>query len=259
MSLEEREGTLDRVSDNGIFLSGERLNYSKWFDGERLTEEALGRVVRVVVDVGSKCGFVKRVLRVGDKTPGWKPPENPKGGSWMGGGRRFSPEELALKKDEGVRIARSVAIDRAITMVEKGIQMERIVDLASAVETYLLKGILPQGVVTPLPEVPSKKGSHTPDSGKPAKADQAPTPVAEPPKKDVQLAKAKPKRLTPQAVNALFNEAMRGGLVKDWQGYVAYVQSVLKVEGKTPYQMSLQDYDVVNALVRSRLSRGSAA
>jgi hypothetical protein len=260
MSLEEREGTLDRVSDNGILLNGERLSYSKWFDGERPTVEALGCTVRVVVDVGLKCSFIKRILRIGDKTPGWKPPESSKGGAWGGQGRRMSPEELDLKREDGTRIARSVAIDRAITMAEKGITMERIVDLASAVETYLLKGILPQAAQASLPEVPGKKGSEAPASGKPTKAAQAPTPVAEPPKKDVvPLAKAKPKRLTPQAVNALFNEAMRGGLVKDWQGYVAYVQSVLKVEGKTPYQMSLQDYAVVEGQVRSRLSRGSAA
>src|SRR5258706_11694612 len=101
MSLEEREGTLDQVTEKGILLSGARLSYSKWFEGDRPTEDALGCKIRVVVDAGDKCTFLKKVIQIGDKATGWKPPENSNKGSWGGGGRRFSPEELELKREEG--------------------------------------------------------------------------------------------------------------------------------------------------------------
>ncbi|HLY73464.1 MAG TPA: hypothetical protein VKU80_05030 [Planctomycetota bacterium] len=199
---------------------------------------------------------MKRILSVDGKAEGWKPPENREKGSWGGGGRRFSPEELELERQKGIRIARSVAIERAITMVEKGISLEKIEDLMSALESYLLKGEFSKAQ----PEVPAEDNAELLPSASPAKAVQEVNPAPMPPKKDaVPPAKARPKRLRPQEVNALFNEAVRGGLVKDWQGYVAYVQGVLKVQGKTPYQMSPQDYVVVEARVRSRLGQSSAA
>lgn len=260
MSIEERTGTVDRVTDKGILLSGIRLSYSKWFDGDRPTEDLLGCNVRVLVDAGEKCVFLKRILSVEGKAPGWKPPETRERGSWGGGGRRFSPEELELEREKGVRIARSVAVDRAITMAEKGITLEKIADLTSAVEAYLLKGELPQGPKASLPEIPEEHRTEPPQSASPAMAVQELIPAAKPPKKDaVPAAKALPKRLAPQSVNALFNEAMRGGLVKDWQGYVAYVQGVLKAKGKTPYQLSPSEFVIVEALVRSRLGHSSAA
>jgi len=261
VSIEEREGICDRVSEKGIVLGGTRLSYSRWFEGDRPTEDALGCTIRVLVDAGEKCVFLKRVLQIGQRSMGWKPPESSERGfAGGGGGRRFSPEELELKKDEGTRIARSVAIDRAITMVEKGIAIEKIANLASALETYILKGDLPQAPKTALPEVPAEDRTVPPRSATPVRTAQEAIPAAKPVKKDaVPPAQARPKRLRPQEVNTLFNEAMRGGLVKDWQGYVAFVQSVLKVQGKTPYQMSPQDYVLVEARVRSRLGQGSAA
>src|SRR5258706_5365036 len=114
MSLEEREGTLDQVTEKGIVLGGARLSYSKWFEGDRPTEDLLGRKIQVVVDAGEKCTFLKKIVQIGQKTEGWTPPEPGNRGSFGGGGgRRFSPEELQLKRDEGIRIARSVAVDRA--------------------------------------------------------------------------------------------------------------------------------------------------
>jgi hypothetical protein len=260
MSLEEREGTLDRVTEKGILLGGDRLSYSKWFEGERPTEDLLGCKIRVVVDAGEKCTFVKKVIQIGEKAPGWKLPENQDKSFQGGPGRRMSPEELELKREEGKRIARSVAIDRAISMVEKGITIEKIADLAFAVEAYLLKGELPEDVQAALPEVPAEHRTELSPGASPAKAVQEAIPAPKPPKKnEIPAAKALPKRLAPQSVNALFNEAVRGGLVKDWQGYVVYVQGVLKVQGKTPYQMSALEFAQVESLVRSRLGRSSAA
>jgi len=261
VSIEERTGTLDQVNEKGILLSGARLSYSKWFEGERPTEDALGCQIRVTVDVGTKCAFLKRVLHVGERAAGWKPTEAPKGGfSGGGGGRRFSPEELELKKEDGVRIARSVAIDRAISMVEKGIQIEKIAPFALAVEAYLLKGDLPQGAKVALPEIPAEDRTELPPSANQAKGVQEIQPPKKPQKAEpVPPSRARSERLRPQAVNSLFNEAVRGGLVKDWKGFVAVVQSALKEKGKSPYQMSPQGFAVVESFVRSRLSRQSAA
>jgi hypothetical protein len=217
--------------------------------------------VTVIVDAGVKCTFLKKIVRVGEKTTGWKPSEpGSKGSFGGGGGRRFSPEELLLKQDEGTRIARSVAIDRAISMVDKGIAIEKVADLALALEAYILKGELPRGAKAPEAEVPEKKGPVSPPSESRAKAAPSVKLHAEPAKKDaVPAARALPKRLAPQVVNSLFNEAMRGGVVADWQGYVALVQHALKVEGKTPYQVSAQDFQLVESLVRSKLGQSSAA
>jgi len=159
MSTEVREGVVDHLTENGVVLGGTRMGYSKWFEGERLTEAALGHTVKVLVDAGEKWTFLKKVLSIGEKVPGWTPPSRPDKGSWGGGGgfRRISPEELELKREEGIRIARSVSIDRAITMVEKGIAIEKVAPLARLVAEYLLTGKLPGPAAAALPpEVPPR-------------------------------------------------------------------------------------------------------
>ena len=258
MSLEEREGTLDLVSDRGILLSGDRLSYSKWFEGERPTQDSVGSKVRVLLDVGEKCSFLKRILAIGEKAVGWKPPEPGKKGFFGGGGgRRFSPEELELKRDEGIRIARSVAIDRAITMVERGVTIEKIAPFASVIEEYILKGTLPSVKEAPAktaperPAIPPPKApsSESPESSPPV----APTNEAVPPKP------GKPKRLAAKAVNALFNEALRGGLVDDWHDFMAKIEEVLKFRAKSPYHLDLTQWSRIEAFVRSKLGRNSAA
>jgi len=263
MSLEEREGTLDLVSDKGILLSGARLSYSKWFEGERPTQDSVGCKVRVLLDVGDRCSFLKRILAIGEKAVGWKPPEPGKKGFFGGGGgRRFSAEEIQLKVEEGIRIARSVAIDRAITMVERGVTIERIAPLASAVEEYILKGKLPAQASAPAEEAPAKvtpqrraitppkaASSAHPESASPA----APTSEAIPPKP------ARPKRLAAKAVNSLFNEALRGGLVDDWHDFVAKMEEVLKFRVKSPYHIDLALWAKFDTFVRSKLGHSSAA
>jgi hypothetical protein len=263
MSLEEREGTLDLVSDKGILLSGDRLSYSKWFEGERPTQDSVGSKVRVLLDVGEKCSFLKRILAIGEKAVGWTPPEPGKKGFFGGGGgRRFSPEELELKKDEGIRIARSVAIDRAITMVERGVTIEKIAPLASAVEEYILKGKLPSVPKEHLQEAPEKiapeRPMTTPPKTTPSASPESSPPVA--PAKEAESSKpAKPKRLAAKTVNAVFNEALRGGLVDDWHDFMAKIEEVLKFRVKSPYHLDLLQWSRIEAFVRSKLGRNSAA
>jgi hypothetical protein len=261
VSIAEQEGVLDQVTDKGIILDGNRLSYSKWFEGDRPTENEVGCRMRAVVDVGTKCSFVKRVVQIGDKVVGWKPPEpSNKGFAGGGGGRRYSPEELELEREKGIRIARSVAIDRAISMVEKGITIDKVADLAIAVEAYLLKGELPQGAKAALPEVPVKNGTELPPSASPVKsAPDESSPEAPAKKNGSPTAPSKPKRLENRAVNLLFNEARKGGLVSDWNDYLVYIQNVLKVDLKSPYHLGVLDFTKVATHVRSKLGRQAAA
>ncbi|HVR85546.1 MAG TPA: hypothetical protein VMU54_14615 [Planctomycetota bacterium] len=261
MSIEEREGILDHCSEKGIILSGARLSYSKWFEGEQPSEDMLGSKIRVIVDAGSKCTFLKRIVHVGQKSYNWKPPESSnRGFSGGGGGRRFSPEELDLKRDEGIRIARSVAIDRAITMAKEGIEIEKIADLASSLEAYILKGELPHAAKAALQEVPAEHSTDLPPSANPVKVAPEESPKAAPAKKESSpSAPAKPKRLASRSVNLLFNEARQGGLVADWNDYLALIQNVLKVAIKSPYHLGVQDFTRVESFVKSKLGRQTAA
>jgi hypothetical protein len=258
--IEERDGTLDQVTEKGILLSGARLSYSKWFEGGRPTEDALGCKIRVVVEVGEKVTFLRKVLQLGGKMVGWKPPEPSQRGFGGGGGRRYSPEELELEIAKGVRIARSVAVERAIIMVEKGITIEKIAGLASAVEAYLLKGELPQAPKADLPEAPGKTGAEPSPSANTVKVAPEGGPPAAPAKKESSpSAPAKPKRLASRSVNLLFNEARQGGLVADWNDYLALIQNVLRVAIKSPYHLGVQDFAQVESFVKSKLGRQTAA
>lgn len=210
MALEEREGVLEVATERGIVLSGERLSYSKWFEGKRLGVSALGCKVRILVDVGPKWSFVKRVLWVGEKPPGGTAPAE---GRWPG--RRMSPEELELKRAEGVRIARVCAVERAVEMAGRGVSVEEIASRVRLLEEYFLTGKLPEGE-----EV---------SSGRP------------------------PRRLQTRAVNALFNEARGAGIVSDWKGYEALIRQVLGGETKSAYELGPEEFAKVESYVRPRL------
>lgn len=264
MSIEEREGVLDQVSEKGILLSGTRLSYSKWFEGDRPTEDALGCQMRVIVDAGEKCTFLKRVLSIGGKSVGWKPPEPGKKGFFGGGGgRRFSPEELELKREEGIRIARSVAIDRAATMVREGITIDKVAPIALAIESYLLTGKLRSDAKAPSGQAPKETAPEELPTVGPQKVVSSASPEsprASGPATGTDPSKpAKPKRLAAKVVSSLFNEALRGGLVEDWQDFLSYFESVLKVRVKNPYQVSAEEFGRVEAVVRSKLGRSTAA
>lgn len=261
MSIAEQEGVLDQVTDKGIILDGNRLSYSKWFEGNRPTENEVGCRMRAVVDVGTKCSFVKRISQIGEKAAGWKPPEPSKGGfSAGGGGRRYSPEEVDLKREEGVRIARSVAIDRAITMAKEGITIDKVGPLAQVIEEYVLKGMLPPVTTVSQKEAPGKNAPEKPPSASPVKVAPKEGPSPAPAKKDASpTAPTKPKRLENRAVNLLFNEARQGGLVSDWNDYLVYIQNVLKVALKSPYHLGVEDFTKVATHIRSKLGRQAAA
>ena len=264
MSIEEREGVLDQVSEKGILLSGTRLSYSKWFEGDRPTEDALGCQMRVIVDAGEKCTFLKRVLSIGGKSVGWKPPEPGKKGFFGGGGgRRFSPEELELKREEGIRIARSVAIDRAATMVREGITIDKVAPIALAIESYLLTGKLRSDAKAPSGQAPKETAPEELPTEGPQKVVSSASPESPRPSGPATgtdpSKPAKPKRLAAKVVSSLFNEALRGGLVEDWQDFLSYFESVLKVRVKNPYQVSAEEFGRVEAVVRSKLGRSTAA
>lgn len=270
MGLEEREGTLERVSENGVLLGGERLSYSKWFDGPRLTEEALGCKVRVKVDVGTKCSFVKRILRIGDKVPDWKPSEAPKGagggnpergGQGPGGpGRRFSPEEMELKREEGVRIARSVAVDRAITITRDGVAIEKIAPLARLIESYLLSGEFPvlgmpeEGAQPGLKLLPEAGAEAAPLQNVAGKSPQGIPEVSASTKEPrVAPSKARTSRPDPKAVNALFNEAKHAGILADWNAYLEFCRNLLATPLKSLYALGAEDFGRVDAALRQRI------
>jgi hypothetical protein len=261
VSIAEQDGVLDQVTDKGIILGGNRLSYSKWFEGDRPTEDDLGCRMQVVVDVGTKCSFLKKVLQIGEKADGWKPPElSNRGFGGGGGGRRSSPEELELEREKGIRIARSVAIDRAITMAKEGIPIGKVASLAQAIEEYVLKGTFPPVTTSSQKEAPGKSAPEKPPSASSVKSapDESP-PEASAKKNESPTEPSKLKRLENRAVNLLFNEAKKGGLVLDWNDYLVYIQNVLKVDLKSPYHLSVEDFTKVATVLRSKLGRQAAA
>lgn len=258
MAIAKREGVLDRVSEKGIVLGGARLSYSKWFEGERPTESDLGSKLTVLVDAGEKCSFLKRVLAIGEKVPGWNPPPAAQSGSWGGaGGRRLSPEELELKKAEGVRIARCCAIERAVDMAERGITVDGIAAHARLLEEYFLTGILPPsappGAARKPEEVPPGKSK----AEAPAPMKSTPTAPNGAPSGDKSQSPSPParaRRLESRAVNALFNEAKRCGLVAGWQDYESLIRKALGgADLKSAYHLSPEDFAKVESHVRPRL------
>lgn len=265
MSTQLREGILDGLTGNGVVLSGARLGYSKWFEGERLTEAALGHTLRVVVDAGEKMTFLKKVILVGEKVPGWSPPQRiEKSGPWGGGGfRRISPEELELKREEGVRIARSVSIDRAIQMAEKGIAIEKVAPLARVVEEYLLQGRLPgPAAAARSPEVPpdpSRREGSTPVSDGVAPSAPPPGEAAPEEPAPVPPKASRPKRPTSQEVNGLFNEARRANLVVDWKAYEALIRRIVGAEVKSPYSLTAEEFSRVVAYLQPRIAHAKVA
>lgn len=265
MGIEQREGIVDRLTEKGVVLSGTRLSYSKWFEGERLTESSLGHKVTVLVDAGEKCTFLKKVLETGEKVPGWKQPAESPNGSWGGGGRRLSPEELDLKRAEGVRIARCCAVERAVDMAERGVTVEKIASYAPTLEEYFLTGKLPGRALPPAKGAPKEvpldppggKSQGGPPNGEPPVDAAPPSPLKAP--TEAPRPPAKPKRLESRAVNALFNEAKRARLVADWKDYESLIRKVLGAEVKTAYHLSPPDFAKIESALRSRIKAAKVA
>ena len=261
MSLEEREGVVDRLTEKGVVIGGTWFGFSKHLKGPSLTETHLGHKVTVLFHTYMERPYIDVVKAIGEKVPGWKPPENPKSGSWGGQGRRMSPEEIALKREEGVRIARSVAVDRAISLLKEGIGVDQIAPLAQAVEGYLLSGKFPVAGNSPKQDVPKAPASPLP-AAKPAPASDDPRGAASASSQDPKArssAVPKTKRPDPKAVNALFNEAKRAGFLSDWGGYVAHCRGILKSQAKSPYGLTALEFTQVESDLRARLGRGKVA
>jgi len=262
LSLEEQEGVVDRLTEKGVVVGGTWFGFSKHLKGPRLTESHLGHKVTVLFHTYMERPYIDVVKAIGEKVPGWTPPAKPKGASWMGQGRRFSPEELALKRDEGVRIARSVAVDRAIAITKEGIAVERIAPLAQVIEGYLLTGKFSE-------MESAREAEKPPVSAKPL---SVPTPAPQPESDPKEQAQATPsakeerssatvsrtRRPDPKVVNALFNEAKVAGLVSDWSTYLAVCRGVVKSQVKSPYGLSAPEFARVESVLRGRLAGGSA-
>lgn len=265
MNPEERQGTVERLTQKGVFLSGTWYGFSKYLRGESLNEAHVGCPVTVLVHEYKDKLYIDCVKAIGEKDPAFVPPERPQQGAsagWNGGYRKLSPEELELKRDEGVRIARSVAVDRAITMAKEGIPIEKVASLARTVEEYLLKGVLPSAPA-PKKEAPAKDAPEPPPAQSPAQRStharpESPRPPA-PEKAATPTPDAKPKRLPARIVSGLFNEALRGGLVEDWHDFLARIEDILKVKTRNPYHLSVGDFAKVEAVIRSKLGRNTAA
>jgi hypothetical protein len=175
----------------------------------------------------------------------------------------MSCEEIDLKKAERVQIARSVAIDRAIQLVEKGIAFEKIVDLTFAIEEYLKTGVLPQvpsgtGVAT---TGGTSEGSPSSQSRQQSVPRESSTHMGDSPdpKKVVSGRSARPSRLPSKAVNELFNQAKRAGLVEGWSDYEKLIRGVPKVEGKSPYTLDAAEFANVEAFLKPRLAQAKVA
>jgi hypothetical protein len=265
VSLEEQEGVVDRLTEKGVFLGGTWFGVSKHLKGPRLTESHLGHKVTVLFHTYMERPYIDVVKAIGEKVPGWtpkaSPPANPKGASWMGQGRRFSPEELALKRDEGVRIARSVAVERAIAITKEGIAVEKIAPLAQVIEGYLLTGRFSEmesareAGKPPVSLEPSSVPTPAPPSSDPKGQTQAPASA-----KEVRPSAtvSRTRRADPKVVNALFNEAKVAGLVSDWSSYLDLCRGVVKSQVKSPYGLSAPEFARVESVLRGRLAGGSA-
>ncbi len=262
MSLEEQEGVVDRLTEKGVVVGGTWFGFSKHLKGPSLTEAHLGHKVTVLFHTYMERPYIDVVKAIGEKVPGWKPSESSKNGSWGGQGRRISPEEIALKREDGVRIARSVAVDRAISLLKEGIAVEQIAPMAQVIEGYLLTG--------KFPEVGKAKDQDRPSSVPKSLPPQEPAPSPRDPKgaasvssegSKVRSSSAAPrtKRPEPKAVNALFNEAKRAGLLSDWSGYIALCRGVLKSQAKSPYSLTVLEFTQVESDLHARLARGKVA
>jgi hypothetical protein len=262
MSLEEQEGVVDRLTEKGVVVGGTWFGFSKHLKGPGLTEAHLGHKVTVLFHRYEDRPYIDVVKAIGEKVPGWKPPESPKNSSWGGPGRRMSPEELALKREDGVRIARSVAVDRAISLLKEGIAVEKIAPLAQVIEGYLLSGKFPEAGKTAKQDPPSAMPKPTPPK-EPAPSPSDSKGVATASREDSKArspsAASRTKRPDPKAVNALFNEAKRAGLLSDWSAYIAFCRGVLKSQAKSPYSLTVLEFTQVESDLRARLARGKVA
>jgi hypothetical protein len=267
MANEGRQGTLERLTEKGVVLSGTWFGYSHYLKGDRLTEAHVGCPVTVLVHEYKEKFYIDKVTSIGEKIPGWKPPEAPKKGfQGGGGGWRTSPEELGLKVATESRLRRERALEFAMTLKERGLKIEEISPLALAFEAYFGKGVLPEAAPSPKRKAPAEKpipaapSSVPKEAGaKPAASEQAGDPPDKVAKKESSPAPRNPARVPPRAVSALYNQAMRARVVKDWKDYEALIRKTLGPDTKDVYDQNLQDLARVQAAIQARVGQSRVA
>lgn len=158
MNVETIKGTVEEITKYGVIIDGTEYKYSKYFKGERFDDSHVGTEVTIHVDHHAKGEYI-----VDPKDA--KPAKAPRPGPAPAPRRSTLPEE-------GVRIARSVAFDKAISIVHHGLDWSKVKAVAKQIESCILTG----------------------DSG-----------ATETPKE------AKPKRVASNLVNAFYEEALKKG------------------------------------------------
>lgn len=237
------QGTVERLTKYGVMIDGKEYQYSKYFTGARLEQAAVGSKVNFTISETDKASYIV------DPKPSGR--SDNKGPAQRGG--RFSPEEIALKQAEGPRIARSVAIDRAMQALQANIDLNQIGTTARVFERYILTGefgIPGAAAVTPpaaiaAPAVPAEKPVEKPASdAKPAKAEQ---PVKDDKKTDAKTSSKK--KVSSEVVNTLFAEAKKSGW--QWPDFEKLSKNNFQ---KGPYALDDASFTQFSKLVRDAIA-----
>jgi hypothetical protein len=267
MSLESQEGIVDRLTEKGVVLSGTWFGFSKHLKGPRLTEAHLGHKVTVHFHKYDDRNYIDVVQAVGEKVPGWKPPERSNFGSRGGGGGwRTSPEELELKVATEARIRRERALEFAMTLRERGLSLGEISPEALKLEAFFGTGRMPETATSRKSEVLSPTPVVAATSPVPAKAEKPPVssgiaavPAQKAECKEGSTAHARPSRVATRAVSALYNQAMKARVVKDWKDYEALIRKALGRDAKDAYDQSPEDLKRVQLAIEARLAQPRVA
>jgi hypothetical protein len=267
MANEERQGTLERLTEKGVFLSGTWYGYSNYLKGDRLLEAHIGCPVTVLVHEYKDKLYIDKVKAIGEKIPGYKPPEAPrKGFQGGGGGWRVSPEELELKVATESRIRRERALEFAMTLRERGLSIDEISPDALKLEAFFGRGLLPEAAPSlprkkpALSSVPAAESSVPPRAGAtPVPAQKAADPSDKAGKNETAPAVRNSARIPTRAVSALYNQAMRARVVKDWKDYEALIRKALGRDMKDVYDQSAEELAKVQAVLQAKLGQSKVA
>ena len=165
-NVKEISGIVDVVNDYGIKFpdSTDWINYSKYNDVEKFTQEAVGTKVTLVVEDSAKGkSYIKEVRQIGEKVSGYQPKNRSGGKGGSGGGpRRFSPEELAA---EASRIARSVGIAQSIAFHGKDAPVEDVLTFAKVIARFVETGQYSSEAAREEMPVPTPSNSSESKSG----------------------------------------------------------------------------------------------
>lgn len=256
MDKKELKGFVERLTEKGFICAGSWVGYSKFYKGTRFTDEHIGCPVTLVVHEYQDRLYADRVTALGDKDPNFTPsaPPSSEARTSSGSFRRLDPEELELKKLEGPRISRSVALQWATTYgVQKDLSFEGILALASAFARFVFTGEVSAHEASPGNETPKSPGSEVPPA-EPTQASEK-TPNDAGTRTDSRW-KGKD---TKTKVNDLFNVARAAGIVENWPKWTQGINLILGRELGSPYDLTPDEYAQVEAFVRDRLKVAKVA